>query len=382
MDDSIRVPLLDLKAQFTDYREEAYEAIQRVVETQYFVNGPEVQGLEEAIAEYCGVRSCIGVSSGTDALLASLMALEIGPGDEVITTPYTFFATAGSIHRAGARPVFVDIDPETYNIDPGQIEERITPRTKAILPVHLYGQCAEMDPILGIARRHGLPVIEDAAQAIGAESWGRRAGSMGTVGCFSFFPSKNLGGFGDGGAIVTNDEALADRIRLLRNHGAEQRYYHRMVGGNFRLDAIQAAVLRVKLKYLDAWTAGRQANAKFYTRQFERRLSGTVRTPIVRQDRHIYNQYVIAVPDRDRVRAFLKEHDVASEIYYPEPLHRQECFGYLAYEAEAFPVAERAAATTLALPIYAELTEEQQTKVVDAIEAALEHVGVKPAQAA
>ncbi len=373
------VPLLDLKAQYATIRDEIQEAINRVIETQYFILGPEVQALEEEVAAYSQCEYGIGVSSGTDALLVALMALEIGPGHEVITTPYTFFATAGCIARVGAKPIFVDIDPATYNMDPALIEAAITPRTKAIIPVHLFGQMADMDPIMEVANRHGLFVIEDAAQAIGSEYKGRRAGSMGHLGCFSFFPSKNLGGFGDGGMVVTNDPDLAQRVNILRKHGAQPKYHHKFVGGNFRLDAIQAAVLRVKLKYLDEWTAGRQRNADRY-RMFFSEWLGTDstdspgRSVIVSQPspvttRHIYNQFVIRCARRDELMAHLKAQGIGCEVYYPLPLHLQECFTDLGYDLGDFPVSEHAAQETLALPIYPELTEEQQQTVVDAIAA-------------
>ena len=367
------VPLLDLKAQYATIRDEIQEAINRVTESQYFILGPEAQALEEEVAAYSQCGHGIGVSSGTDALLVALMALNIGPGDEVITTPYTFFATAGCIARLGATPVFVDIDPVAYNIDPDQIEAVITPRTRAIMPVHLYGQMAEMDAIMEIAARHDLYVIEDAAQAIGAEYKGRRAGSIGHLGCFSFFPSKNLGGYGDGGMVVTNDAELAQRVNILRKHGAQPKYYHQLVGGNFRLDAIQAAVLRVKLEYLDEWTAGRQRNADRYRQYFgESGLldgpSAPISLPTELPDRrHIYNQFVIRCARRDELMAYLKENGVGCEVYYPLSLHMQACFADLGYGAGDFPVSELAAQETLALPIYPELTAEQQQTVVEAI---------------
>ena len=371
------VPLLDLKAQYATIRDEVQEAINRVIESQYFILGPEVQALEEEVAAYSQCEYGIGVSSGTDALLVALMALNIGPGDEVITTPYTFFATAGSIARLGAKPVFVDIDPATYNLNPSLIEAAITPRTKAIMPVHLFGQMADMDPIMAIANRHGLDVIEDAAQAIGSEYKGRRAGSIGHLGCFSFFPSKNLGGFGDGGMVVTNDPDLAQRVNILRKHGAQPKYHHKFVGGNFRLDAIQAAVLRVKLNYLDEWTAGRQRNADRYRALFDewpgRDEAGSSGRPVIvghpspAATRHIYNQFVIRCARRDELMAHLKAQGIGCEVYYPLPLHLQECFADLGYELGDFPVSEHAAQETLALPIYPELTADQQRTVVEAI---------------
>lgn len=377
MDETITpVPLLDLKGQYRSIKPEIDEAVARVIESQRFINGPEVVALEEEIAAYCGAGHCVGVSSGSDALLVALMALEVGPGDEVITTPYTFFATVGAIRRVGATPVFVDIDPLTYNIDPGQIADRISPQTKAVIPVHLYGQCAEMDPILELAARHGLAVIEDAAQAIGSEYRGRRAGSMGTVGCFSFFPSKNLGAFGDGGAVTTGDADLAERIRVLRNHGAQPKYFHRFVGGNFRLDALHAAVLRVKLKHLDAWTAARQRNAAFYDGAFAETglTSGApqgaaLSLPAVVQQRHIFNQYVLRAERRDELLRHLKARSIGCEIYYPLALHEQECFLDLGYERGNFPESERAAASTIAIPIYPELTDVQKQSVVNAVAA-------------
>jgi dTDP-4-amino-4,6-dideoxygalactose transaminase len=366
MEDSLpAVPLLDLKAQYAAIRAEVDAAIQRVVASQHFINGPDVEGLEQEVARYCGTAHCVGVSSGSDALLVALMALDVGPGDEVITTPYTFFATVGAVVRLGARPVLADIDPVTFNINPAEVAARVTPRTRAVIPVHLFGQCADMGPILEVARRHRLAVIEDAAQAIGAEYKGRRAGSLGTVGCFSFFPSKNLGAFGDGGAVVTNDAALADKMRCLRGHGANPKYYHKLVGGNFRLDTLQAAVLRVKLKYLDAWTARRQENAAFYNQALggDFRLWPHLRTPAVVQSRHVFNQYVVRFAQRDAVWAHLKAQRIGCEVYYPVPLHLQECFAHLGYRAGDFPESEEAARTTLALPIYPELTAAQREHV-------------------
>jgi dTDP-4-amino-4,6-dideoxygalactose transaminase len=365
----VAVPLLDLKAQYAALKDEIRPAIDRVLESQQCINGPEVTQLEKEVARYCHTRHCVGVSSGTDAILLSLMALDVGAGDEVVTTPYTFFATAGCIARVGARPVFVDIDPATFNIDPDQIEAAISPRTKAIMPVHLFGQCADMDPILDIARRHDLPVIEDAAQAIGSEYQGKRAGSMGTVGCFSFFPSKNLGAVGDAGAVTTNDDALARRLVKLRGHGAEVKYFHDEVGGNFRLDTIHAAVLSVKLRYLDQWTAARQANAAYYTKAIEADpvLRSVIAPPRVVQSRHIFNQYVVRTRDRDGLKDFLKVRQVGTEVYYPVPMHLQKCFADLGYRKGDFPHSEEAAQTTLALPIYPELSEAQKEHVVDAL---------------
>jgi dTDP-4-amino-4,6-dideoxygalactose transaminase len=362
------VPLLDLKANYLPLKAEIDAAIARVVESQHFINGPEVAGLEQDVASYSKVDHCIAVSSGTDALLVALMALDVGPGDEVITTPYTFFATVGAIVRLGAKPVFVDIDRATYNLRADEIEAKVTPRTRAIIPVHLFGQCAEMDPILAVASKHGLAVIEDAAQAIGSEYRGRRAGSMGTVGCFSFFPSKNLGAFGDGGAVVTRDAALAGRIRCLRGHGSNPKYYHKMVGGNFRLDTIQAAILQVKLKHLDEWTALRQEHAAWYDQAFARAgLRGLIETPAVVQSRHIFNQYVVRLVNREAVKDYLKAQNVGTEVYYPVPMHLQECFADLGHRAGDFPESEEAALTTLALPIYPELTVAMQQRVADAV---------------
>jgi dTDP-4-amino-4,6-dideoxygalactose transaminase len=375
------VPMLDLKAQYASIREECRAAFDRVADEQAFIGGPEIDGLEKEIAAYSQCEFGVGVTSGTDALLVSMMALGVQPGDEIITTPYTFFATGGCIHRMGAVPVFVDISPLSYNINPVLIEAAVTSKTKAIMPVHLYGQMADMDPIMAIAQRHNLYVIEDGAQAIGAEYRGRRAGSIGHFGCFSFFPSKNLGAFGDGGMITANDPALAHKAKLLRNHGAEPKYYHKLVGGNFRLDALQAAILRIKLRHLDGWTAGRQQNAATYRRLFveaglvgdegRRTIDQTspfVGLPTEEPDRrHVYNQFVIRTGRRDAVMARLKERKIGNEIYYPLPLHLQECFASLGYQPGRLPESERAAKETLALPIYPELTEEMQAAVVSAI---------------
>jgi len=372
---------LDLKAQYAPIREEIRAAMDRVCDAQYFIGGPEVEALEGEVARYSAAQFAIGVTSGTDALIVTLMASGIKPGDEVITTPYSFFATAGCIDRLGAVPVFVDIDPRSYNIDPALVEAAVTAKTRAIIPVHLYGQMAEMDPIMAIAARHNLVVIEDAAQAIGAEYGGRRAGSIGHFGCFSFFPSKNLGAFGDGGMVTASDAHLAHVARLLRNHGAEPKYYHKLVGGNFRLDALQAAILRIKLPYLDGWTAGRQRNAERYRALFAAAglvvdgpaaagQHGIVLPAELPARRHIYNQFVIRTDRRAAVMAALKERKIGHEIYYPVPLHLQECFTALGYRPGSLPHAGLAANETLALPIYPELTEEMQAAVVDAVAAA------------
>jgi len=369
------VPLLDLEAQYRPLRDEILAAITRVCDGQRFIMGPEVEGLERELASYLDVREAVAVSSGTDALLAALMVLGIGPGDEVVTSTYSFIATAGCVARVGATPVLVDIDPVTFNLDPAAVRAALTPRTRAIIPVHLYGLCAEMDPIMDAAREHGVAVIEDAAQAIGASYKTRQAGSIGTIGCFSFFPSKNLGGFGDAGLATTNDPALAHEIRLVRNHGAEPKYFHKRIGANFRLDALQAAVLRVKLPHLARWTAMRQANAARYDALLASAgIADRVAVPVVPADRrHIFNQYVVRVPDRDRVRAFLSDRGIGTEIYYPVPFHLQECFAGLGHHRGDFPHAEAAAASTLALPIYGELTADQQAAVVGALADALRH---------
>jgi dTDP-4-amino-4,6-dideoxygalactose transaminase len=365
----MKVPMLDLQAQYAPIREQLLEAVTRVCDSQRFILGPEVEALESALAKAIGVRHAIGVSSGTDALLVALMALDIKPGDEVVTTTYSFFATVGVIRRLGATPVLVDIESDGFNIDPAAVERAITPRTRAILPVHLFGLMADMDPLLRIGRAAGVPVIEDAAQAIGAEYHGKAAGTLGSLGCFSFFPSKNLGAFGDGGLVTTNDDGLAARVRLLRVHGAKPQYYHQLLGGNFRLDALQAAVLRVKQPHLAAWTAARQANADRYRRLFaDAGLADTVGLPLERPNQtHIYNQFVIRVPERDRVRQKLEAQGIGTAVYYPVPFHLQECLAELGIGEGAFPNAEAAARETLALPIYPELTEEQQRYVVDCV---------------
>ncbi|MBW1794979.1 MAG: DegT/DnrJ/EryC1/StrS family aminotransferase [Deltaproteobacteria bacterium] len=367
----MKVPLLDLKAQYQTIKDEVLAATQELFETQRFILGPEVEKLEERIARYCHTAYAVGVSSGTDALLISLMAAGIGPGDEVITSPYTFFATVGAIARVGATPVFVDIEEDTYNIDPQAISDKITKQTKAMIPVHLYGQCCDMDSILELAHAHDIVIIEDAAQAIGAEYKGKRAGSMGDMGCFSFFPSKNLGAFGDGGMVTTSSDILYETLKILRVHGSHPKYYHKLVGGNFRLDALQAAIILVKLPYLDQWTSVRRANAERYHKLFSHQgLDGFVGLPVEKTGRHIYNQFVIAVESRrDELRKFLNKANIGTEVYYPVPMHLQPCFEYLNGKKGDFPKAEAAAEKTLALPIYAELTDEQQVYVVQKIKA-------------
>jgi len=366
---TMQVPLLDLKGQYESLQHEIEEAVLRVCRSQQFIMGPEVEGLEKELAAYCGTKYAVAMSSGTDALLAAMAALGVGAGDEVITTPFTFFATAGCIWRMGAKPVFVDIDPATFNLDPRGIEAAITSRTKAIMPVHLYGQCADMDPINAIAKKHGLAVIEDAAQAIGAEYRGRRAGSLSAIGCFSFFPTKNLGGFGDGGAATTDDPDLYAKMKLIRTHGDVGNYKHAIVGANYRLDALQAAVLRIKLRKLDDWTEGRQRNAAAYNRLFAERglLGGPVKSPAALMGRHVYNQYVVRVENRDALMKHLAERGVGTRIYYPISLHQQECFKALGYSTGDMPKSEAAAETSLALPIYPELTAAQIRYVADSI---------------
>jgi dTDP-4-amino-4,6-dideoxygalactose transaminase len=363
------VPLLDLKAQYAPLRTEILDTITRVCDSQHFVMGPEVEALEREMAEMLGVKEAVSLSSGTDALLVALMALGIGPGDEVITPTYSFFATAGCVMRVGATPVFIDIDPVTFNATAAAIEAAITPRTKAIIPVHLYGLMADMGPILEVARRAGVPVIEDAAQAIGSLWQGQQAGSLGAAGCFSFFPSKNLGAFGDAGLITTNDRALAKELRLLRNHGAEPKYYHSRIGGNFRMDALQAAVLRVKAPHLAAWTDARRRNADRYRALFAKSgLTDHLTLPVEPSGHHhIYNQFVIRGADRDALRAHLNQRGIGHDVYYPVPFHRQECFKPLGHALDAFPVSDEAANTSIAIPIYGELTESQQAEVVEAI---------------
>lgn len=376
------VPLLDLRAQYETIRDEVRAAVDRVFDSQHFVLGGEVQVLEEEIARYSQTKFAIGCASGSDALLLALMSCDVGAGDEVITTPFSFFATAGAITRLGARPVFVDIDERTFNLNPALVSAALTERTKAIIPVHLYGQCAEMDPLLEISRQGWrrtagtdagapIPIIEDAAQAIGAEDARRRAGSMGTIGCFSFYPSKNLGGAGDGGMLVTNDLEHARRLHMLRVHGEETKYHHQVVGINSRLDALQAAVLRVKFPHLEEWTTARQRKAQQYELMFiDAGLAEQIEVPFVRpRARHIFHQFVIRVRGgrRDALRDHLRARGVGTDIYYPVPLHLQKCFSFLGYQEGDLPVAELAAKETLALPVYPELTDEQQDYVVSSI---------------
>jgi dTDP-4-amino-4,6-dideoxygalactose transaminase len=380
----INVPLLDLKAQYAQIRAEVLPIIEAVCATQRFILGDHVTALEAEVAAYCASAAGIGVSSGTDALLLALMALEVGASDEIITSPFTFFATAGTIARLGARPVFCDIDPVSFNLSPqavaefvdrhcdmkaGQLINRRTGgRIKGLMPVHLYGQAADMDPLMAIARKTGLKVIEDAAQAIGTEYKGVRVGSIGDIGCFSFFPSKNLGAFGDAGLCTTNDAQLAESMRVLRVHGGKPKYFHSVIGGNFRIDELQAAVLRVKLKYLDGWTEARQRNAAHYDAAFAAARLAKVITPRASvKGRHIFNQYVVRVENRDALKNHLTERSIGTEIYYPVPLHMQQCFAYLGYKDGDFPESERAAAETLALPIYPELTTAQLDHVVTSV---------------
>jgi dTDP-4-amino-4,6-dideoxygalactose transaminase len=363
---TMQVPFLDFKAQYATIRDEIEPAIQDVLESQMFINGPAVKELEAAVASFSGCPEGIGVSSGTDAILAALMALGIGKGDEVITTPFTFFATAGCIWRTGARPVFVDIEPDTFNIDVSKIPAALTERTISIMPVHVYGQIVDMDPLMEIAKSNDLAVIEDACQAIGAEYKGRRAGSIGDIGCFSFYPTKNLGGIGDGGMMVTQDTALAERLRIFRNHGQSGVYMHEWVGGNFRLDTVQAAALVVKLKHLNAWSERRRAIAAIYNAELAD--CAGVKTPVVRDENlMIYHQYVIRAQRRDGLKAFLADKGIGSNVYYPLSLHEQECFKKLGYKKGDFPESERACAEVLALPIFPELSDEQVLAVAAGI---------------
>lgn len=372
----MKIPFFDLKMQFQSIEEEIKQALAEVFKTQQFILGPKVEEFENVIAKYCNTNYAIGVASGSDAILLSLMAVGIGYGDEVIIPSFTFFATAGSVSRTGAIPVFVDIDPETYNIDSTKIEEKITERTKAIIPVHLFGQCADMNPILEIAKRRKLFVIEDAAQAIGAlykpnfNDEGKKAGQMGDLGCFSFYPTKNLGGFGDGGMVVTNNSDLAEKVQILRVHGSKTKYFHKLIGINSRLDAIQAAILLAKFKYLERWIEERQKRAKFYNLLFNETPSilQLIKLPKTQyNNRHIFNQYVVRVSQRNRLREFLSNEGIGTDIYYPLPLHLQECYSFLKYKKGDLPNSEKASEETLALPIYPELTEDQQIFVVDRI---------------
>ena len=364
------IPLLDLKAQHKAIREEVLTEIVRVVDSQKFILGEDVQKLEAEIAAYSGTKFAVGCASGSDALMLSLMALGVGAGDEVLTTPYTFFATAGAISRVGARPVFADVEENTFNLEPNRMADvlRVHPKIRAIIPVHLFGGCADMDPINQMAAERNIPVIEDAAQSIGSEYKGRRAGSMGQVGAFSFFPSKNLGGYGDGGMVTTNDPALAERLKALRIHGRTGTYFHEWIGVNSRLDALQAAILRVKFRHLDSWTAGRQEHAERYRRQFgSAAIPVTPCAPAPYQNRHVYNQFVIRCANRDGLKAHLKEQGIGSEVYYPLPLHLQPCFADLGYNKGDFPVSERLAGESLALPVHAEIAAEDIDHIADVI---------------
>lgn len=364
----MRVPLLDLTAQYQPIRDEVLTAIARVCDSQQFILGAEVEALERELAALLEVKHALGVSSGTDALLLAMMALDLGPGDEVITPTYSFFATAGCVARLGARPVFVDSERDTFNVSAAAVRAALTPRTKALVPVHLFGQSADLDPLLEIARERGIPIIEDAAQAIGSRYKGRLVGGIAEVGCFSFFPSKNLGAFGDAGLVTTNDDELARKMRLLRTHGMHPKYYHHLVGGNFRIDALQAAVLRVKAPHLAGWTEARRRNADRYRALFAEAALPQVELPVARPECfHIYNQFVVRVPERDALRAHLTAAGIGNEVYYPVPFHGQACFQEFVDPAARFPVADEAAATSVALPIYGELTEAQQRYVVETI---------------
>jgi dTDP-4-amino-4,6-dideoxygalactose transaminase len=365
----MNVPFLDLKRQYVPIKEELDQAVFSVLSHTKFIMGPEVKALEQKVVEYCGTKFAVGVASGTDALLLSLRACGVGPGDEVITTGFSFFATAGVITRLGAVPVYVDIDPDTYNMAPDRIKKKITSKSKAIMPVHLYGQCADMDPIMEIAKKHNLKVVEDAAQAIGSKYKGRKAGNLGDFGCFSFFPSKNLGAAGDGGMVVTNDPDMAELLGILRVHGAKPKYYHSVVGYNSRLDTIQAAMLMVKLKYLDEWTEKRREHAKVYNEAFK---GLDIVTPQEEDfNYHIYNQYTIAVKNRDRLREVLKENQIGHDVYYPVPLHLQECYKSLGYKNGDLPVTERKSGEVISIPIYPELTSEEQNFVIQTIKGAV-----------
>ncbi|MHB8851958.1 MAG: DegT/DnrJ/EryC1/StrS family aminotransferase [Ignavibacteriaceae bacterium] len=382
----MRVPLLDLKPQYLSLKKELDEAIIKVAESQYFILGPEVDSMEKVFCDYLNCKHALGVSSGTDALLIALMAIGIQPGDEVIVPTFSFFASAGVVSRLNATPVFVDINPVTFNIDPKEFEKKITVKTKAVIPVHLYGQSCEMDEIIKIAKKNGLKVIEDGAQAIGVQyKDGRHVGTIGDIGCFSFFPSKNLGGYGDGGLVISNDDKLAERLKILRVHGGEPKYYHKIIGGNFRLDAIQAAVLKVKLPFLDGWSQKRRENAEDYNKSFiaaglaeetgkiyfNEKNKVLLPKAIYKSDAiknfHIYNQYIIRVEKRDELRQFLAKNEISTEIYYPVPFHMQECFANLGYKRGDFPLSEMSADTSIALPIYPELSKNQIEFVVKTI---------------
>jgi dTDP-4-amino-4,6-dideoxygalactose transaminase len=366
------IPLLDLKAQHRQIRDEVLAEVTRVIDSQMFIMGPDVQKLEQEIAAYSSTKFAVGCASGSDALFLALLGLNIQHGDEVLTTPYTFFATAGAIHRAGAVPVFVDVEAATFNMDMNQVAGVLArhPKIKAIIPIHLFGGCADMDPLMALAGERGIPVIEDAAQSIGSEYKGRRAGSIGDIGCFSFFPSKNLGGYGDGGMLTTNDPALRERLAALRVHGSKKKYYHDWVGVNSRLDALQAAVLSVKFRHLDSWTEGRQRNAALYRKVLaEMSIPVTPPVPAPYQTRHIYNQFSILCQRRDQLQAYLKENGIGTEVYYPLPLHLQVCFSSLGYKAGDFPVSERLAKESLALPVHSELSNDDVEQVCRALRA-------------
>lgn len=361
----MQIPILDLKAQYNTIRGEIMQEIADVCESQMFCLGPKVAEFEENIAEYLGSRYAIGVSSGSDALLVSLMVLELKPGEEVITTPFSFFAAAGAVVRVGAKPVFVDVEPDSYNINPSKIEEKITKLTRVVMPVHLFGQVAQMKPITEIAKHYNLTVVEDAAQAIGAVQDGIKAGNFGDFGCFSFYPTKNLGGFGDGGLITTNSQSFAEKLKLLRTHGESPKYFYKTIGGNFRLDAIQAAVLNVKLKYLDKWNEKRRLNASIYDEIFAGSVVNT--SKIDSNNTSIYHQYTITVPDRDKLHKFLAENGIGSSIFYPEPLHLQDCFSSLGYQQGDLPVSEKLCSEVLSLPIYPELQAKQVEYIAEMV---------------
>ena len=374
----MKVPLLDIPASYETILKDVEKNIAQVIQSGQFILGPVVEELEEKISAYCETKYAVGVSSGTDALMISLMAEGIGEGDEIITTPFTFFATAGSVARLGARPVFADIERDTFNINPNQVEKNITKKTRAIIPVHLYGQSVDMNPILELAQKNNLVVIEDAAQAIGSEYDGRRAGSMGDYGCFSFFPTKNLGGFGDAGMVTMTSKDIYNKVKALRVHGSNLRYYHKVVGGNFRIDALQASIVLAKFKYLEQSTEKRRKNAQFYSQLFkEKKIADCLTLPLEVFPRHVYNQYVIRVKrNRDELRSFLSEKNISTEIYYPLPLHLQKCFASLGYKEGTFPESEKAANESIALPIFPELSQDQLTYVVEKIDEFVKTKGV------